>query len=165
MIMICFPHADACVQFQIPDVKVMFCLPWMCTERENWTAAPAKWLCGCSTGKRGTSLIFLEWTEISCKAEMLCLGQARAELRSANKLGCFVQLCYTIGIPAQLCENICSLTCYTSRLETNWMKSIERSVMELWTRMDLQISVNLYVFWLVVGALNLRCTGSFSLWY
>lgn len=54
-----------------------------------WTAtvAPAKRLCGCSTGKRGTSLIILEWTEIGCKAEMLCLGQAGAELWSANKLG------------------------------------------------------------------------------
>lgn len=45
--------------------------------------------CGCCTGhrKRGTSLIFLERTGISCKAEMLCLGQAKAELLSANKLG------------------------------------------------------------------------------
>lgn len=136
-IIICFPHADECMQFQIPDVKVVFYLLCGCVWREKsgWYGEVFfGWLlldCDCCTGqealrmqhrKRGTSLIILEWTEISCKAEMLCLGQARTVLRSANKLGFCAAVLHTIGIPAQLCENICSLTCYTSHLETNWKK-------------------------------------------
>jgi len=98
-IIICFPHADECMQFQIPDVKEMFYLLWM---RMQWEGGDmersfgrlllncdccirrASWL---QHRKRGTTLIILEWTEISCKAEMLCLGPAMTELWSANKLG------------------------------------------------------------------------------
>lgn len=99
-IIICFPHADAFMQFQIPDVKLMFYLLWMCMERKRGDIKRRfGWLlldCDCCTGqealrmqhrKRRASLIILEWTEISCKAEMLCLGQTEAELWSANKLG------------------------------------------------------------------------------
>ena len=34
----------------------------------------------------------------------------------------FVQLCYSTGIPAHLCESICCLTCYTDHLQTYWKK-------------------------------------------
>lgn len=114
-IIICFPHADECMQFQIPDVRVVFYFLWMWMEREGgdmereiwlagcccWTAtvALAKKLCGCSTGKEERLLIILGWTEISCKAEMLCLGQARAELWSANELEV---LCSCVTVLASL---------------------------------------------------------------
>lgn len=98
-IIICFPHAEACMQFPNPDVKVMFYLLWMCMERESsdieMRFGGLHLDCDCCTGqkapwmqqrKRGTSVMILEWTEISCKAEKLYLGQIRAELGSANKL-------------------------------------------------------------------------------
>lgn len=79
----------------------------------------------------------LEKSGISCEAEVSRLG---FELSSGRPYelwrgGFFcggiwggAQLCYSIGIPTQLCENICSLTCYTSHLETNptQEKSMER---------------------------------------
>lgn len=97
-IIIGFPHADECMQLQIPDVKLMFYLLWMCMEGERGRHGEEFWTVDAlqmQHRKRGTSPTILEWTEISCKAEMLCLGQARAELWSANKLGFFCS-CVTV---------------------------------------------------------------------
>lgn len=56
---------------------------------------------------------------------MLRLGPPRAVLQSAISCG------YSMSIPAQLCENICSLTNYTSSWETNWNKKpTERNSMD-----------------------------------
>lgn len=69
------------MQFQIPHVRVMFYSSTDCDRCSGQVAL------GMQHRKSRTTRISHEWTEISCKAEMLCLGQARAELLSANELG------------------------------------------------------------------------------
>lgn len=94
--------------------------------------------------KRGTSLIILKRTEISCRAEMLRLGQAGAELRSANKLGfCAAVLqywhpCTAVWkhlLPHLLHKPFGKKLKGIHREEYNWALDLE------------EISVNLYVFW------------------
>lgn len=43
-ILICFPHADECMQFQIPDVKVMLYFLWMCMQKEEADMERSFWL-------------------------------------------------------------------------------------------------------------------------
>lgn len=88
-----------------------------------WTAtvAPAKKLCGCNTGKEERPSWSLSEPRSVVKRKSCIWG--RSGLSYDQPISwCFVQLFYTIGISAQLCENICCLTCYKSRLETNWKK-------------------------------------------
>lgn len=75
--------------------------------------------------KKKEGLEKFKWTKTSCRREMLRLGPPRAVLQSA------ISCSYSISIPAQLCENICSLTNYTSSWETNWNKKpTERNSMD-----------------------------------
>lgn len=112
--------------------------------------------CDCCTGqealrmqhrKRGTSLIILEWTEISCKAEMLCLGQARAELWSANELGFCAAVLHYWHLCTAVWEHLLPHLLYKpfgNKLKENPERGIP------WNfgfGGVMQISVNLYVFW------------------
>lgn len=176
-IIICFPHADACMQFQIPDVKVMFHLLWMCMEREGGDMERRfGWLlldCDCCAGqealrtqhrKRETSLIFIEWTEISCKAEMLCLGQARAALWSANKLGfCAAVLHYWHPCTA-VWKHLLPHLLY--KPFGNKLKEVEIHREEYHGALDLEGFCRfLWIYMSFGGGFERTTSSSFSLWY
>lgn len=128
-IIICFPHAVACMQFQIPDVEVMFYLLWMRMEGERGVDVERRFgsllldcdcctgqeaLCGCSTGK--DERLEQSLSELRSVVRRKCCVWGRQGLSCDQPISWgFVQLCYNTGISAQLCENICCLTYDTSR--------------------------------------------------
>lgn len=111
------------MRFQIPDVMFYFM-----RRGRGWYEV--FWLCRCSSGEEGQSF---KLTEISCKAEMLCLERVEAELRSARGLfSCVTVLaalhsCVKTSAPSLVIGTI---------LETNRKKqeSVERNTVELWRK-------------------------------
>lgn len=142
--LICFPHADEHMQFQIPDVNYMFYFLWMCVQREGAGMERSLGrLMDCCTGQEALQMQHRKkkndsWQSLSeprsaVKRKCNVWGRPGPSYRQPISRG-FVQLSYSIGIPAQLCENICSLACYMNHLETNWkkQKSKEWNNTELW---------------------------------
>lgn len=116
--------------------------------------------------KRGTSLIILGWTEISCKAEMLCLGQARAEPWSANKLRfCAAVLQYWHPCTA-VWKHLLPYLLY--KPFGNKLKETEIHREGYHGALDLEEFCRfLWIYMSFCGVLNFKCTmsSSFSLWY
>lgn len=92
------------------------------------------WLCRCSSGEEEQSF---KLTEISCKAEMLCLERVEAELRSASKRWGGLFSCVTVLAALHSCVKTSAPSLVIGTiLETNWKKqeSIERNTVELWRK-------------------------------